>query len=379
MAHSGSEIQPENDEERLEREHFHKVLRAFSHYKKHAIERVSKSQTDFHALPERHRKMLPDFLPQLGKIRTCIDHNYEVLKLIIEQADDIFENKAHGPATDSDLHMPVSTFDLDKVKTTLRQFVRDWSEDGRYERDQSYTPIIEEIQKLFPGDQCNVREVSVLVPGAGLGRLAFEIARRGYMCQGNEISLYMLFGSNFILNRSYGVNYLTIYPWVHNFCNNKSKEDQIRPVHIPDTDPSTLPTSALFSMAAGDFLEVYKDPDSWDCVATSYFIDTGHNILAYIETIYNILKPGGYWVNLGPLLYHFSDIAHESSIELSYDVVKRIIKDFGFEIVKENQAMPSTYTHNQKNMLKYEYSCIFIVCRKPERPHSNGTLDYESS
>ena len=44
-------------------------------------------------------------------------------------------------------------------------------------------------------------EVNVLVPGAGLGRLCFEIANRGYTCQGNEVSLFMLFASNFILNR----------------------------------------------------------------------------------------------------------------------------------------------------------------------------------
>ena len=39
--------------------------------------------------------------------------------------------------------------------------------------------------------------------------------------------------------------------------------------------------------------------ESWDCVATVFFIDTAHNIVEYIETIWNILKPGGYWVNFG--------------------------------------------------------------------------------
>lgn len=47
----------------------------------------------------------------------------------------------------------------------------------------------------------DVSKVSVLVPGAGLGRLAWEIARLGYTCQGNEWSFFMLFSSNFILNR----------------------------------------------------------------------------------------------------------------------------------------------------------------------------------
>ena len=46
-----------------------------------------------------------------------------------------------------------------------------------------------------------VSQISVLVPGAGLGRLAYEIARVGYTCQGNEFSLFMLFASNFILNK----------------------------------------------------------------------------------------------------------------------------------------------------------------------------------
>ena len=39
--------------------------------------------------------------------------------------------------------------------------------------------------------------------------------------------------------------------------------------------------------------------DYWDSICTVYFIDTASNILAYVEMIYNILKPGGYWINLG--------------------------------------------------------------------------------
>lgn len=45
---------------------------------------------------------------------------------------------------------PSSTFDMDKLKSTMKQFVRDWSEDGRAERDSCYRPIIQEIQRLFP-------------------------------------------------------------------------------------------------------------------------------------------------------------------------------------------------------------------------------------
>jgi len=52
-------------------------------------------------------------------------------------------------------------------------------------------------------------------------------------------------------------------------------------------------------MAAGDFLEIYKTPDSWDCVVTCFYIDTAKNVFEYLETIWNILKPGGIWINNG--------------------------------------------------------------------------------
>ncbi len=42
--------------------------------------------------------------------------------------------------------------------------------------------------------------VRVCVPGAGLGRLAFEIARLGFSAQGNEWSVHMLLASHVVLN-----------------------------------------------------------------------------------------------------------------------------------------------------------------------------------
>ena len=34
-----------------------------------------------------------------------------------------------------------------------------------------------------------------------------------------------------------------------------------------------------------------------------FFLDTAHNVVTYIETVWKILKPGGYWVNLGTSVY----------------------------------------------------------------------------
>lgn len=50
-------------------------------------------------------------------------------------------------------------------------------------------------------EKVKAEDIKILVPGAGLGRLAFEIAKLGYTCQGNEFSLFMLLASQFVLNK----------------------------------------------------------------------------------------------------------------------------------------------------------------------------------
>lgn len=40
--------------------------------------------------------------------------------------------------------------DMEKVQSTLKQIVRDWSKDGEQERAACYDPIIEEIERKFP-------------------------------------------------------------------------------------------------------------------------------------------------------------------------------------------------------------------------------------
>ncbi|KAK2837528.1 hypothetical protein Q5P01_014740 [Channa striata] len=354
-----------DEEARLERQHFWRIIDAFRVYRFHVQEQANRAERQLRSLPQHHQNLLPGVLPNLARIRQCAEHNQEVLHAIVQNSLHMFENIEYGERVDPRKMRPTSTFDMDKLKSTIKQFVRDWSEVGQGERDSSYKPIIQEIQRLFPSEQYDVSKVSVLVPGAGLGRLAWEIARLGYTCQGNEWSLFMLFSSNFVLNRCEKVNALTLYPWIHQFSNNKKSSDQTRPIRFPDVDPQSLPLNSDFSMVAGDFVEVYADSDSWDCVATCFFIDTAHNVIEYVETIWKILKPGGVWINLGPLLYHFENMANELSVELSYEDIKSAMIKFGFNIEVEKESVQTTYTENDRSMLRYVYDCVFFVARKP--------------
>lgn len=59
--------------------------------------------------------------------------------------------------------------------------------------------------------------------------------------------------------RAPGKYHTTIYPYIHQTCNNRKSEDQVRSVVIPDVDPTDVPPNLNFSMAAGDFLEIYTE------------------------------------------------------------------------------------------------------------------------
>jgi carnosine N-methyltransferase len=55
------------------------------------------------------------------------------------------------------------------------------------------------------------------------------------------------------------------------------------------------------------------------------------NFVNYLRIIHRILAPGGVWINLGPLLWHWEN-SDELSIELTLDEVKELAQGVGFEL-----------------------------------------------
>ncbi|CAI9112569.1 OLC1v1013038C1 [Oldenlandia corymbosa var. corymbosa] len=269
---------------------------------------------------------------------------------------------------DPSLQLHVPLVDVDKVRCIIRNIVRDWAAEGEKERDQCYKPILEALHNLFP-HRNEESPPCCLVPGAGLGRLALEISRIGFICQGNEFSYYMMICSSFILNHTQTSEEWTIYPWIHSNSNSLSDSDQFRPISIPDVHPASAGTTEGFSMCGGDFVEVYSDPSqigAWDSVVTCFFLDTAHNIVEYIEIISRILKEGAVWINLGPLLYHFADTYgqdDEMSIELSLEDVKRVALHYGFKF-EQCSTIETTYTTNPRSMMQNRYFAAFWILRK---------------
>ncbi|ORY96129.1 UPF0586 protein C9orf41 [Syncephalastrum racemosum] len=373
-----NDIDQDTDEQHVqeERDHLRNVLLSFTYYRRHSLVRNQRRRRDYQALPQQHKRLVPDLLEKIDRVDRCIEANMEFVRDVVQECEAFIGMDPVQLMTEGydQRDPPVTPGDMDKVRSTFRQFVRDWSVEGKKERDAAYRPILDTLKALYKDVPVEERRnINVLVPGAGLGRLAFEIAQNGFACQGNEFSFFMLICSHFILNRVSHVAQYSIYPYIHSFSNVRDTEHHLKPIKVPDVLPSDLPPSADFSMAAGDFVEIYSREsqiESWDVIATCFFIDTAKNIVEYLETIYNALKFGGTWINIGPLLYHFEDMPGESSIELSLDQVKRVAREIGFEI-KEERTVPTTYTTYNDSMLKYLYESEFWVATKVQKKQNS--------
>jgi carnosine N-methyltransferase len=358
----------------------------------------------FYSLPYKHIDILsepPFSLPEkLDAVDKAIDANADIAEAMLDAALESFglppgKDLWHGKATPSD---------LDKARSTLRQLYRDWSEEGRAERLSSFTPIMVALQTHLPPVRAYQRHLQhILVPGAGLGRLLFDICRTGYSAEGNEISYHQLIASNYILNSCSSAGKHDMHPWAYGFSNHSVRSDQLRKVSIPDIHPATelqdvdstyeVPFGKRMSMTAGDFSELYRSEEQqnrFDAVVTCFFIDTAPNLIQYIETVKNCLKTDGLWINNGPLLWHFEasptpaekhrdqttgrlapnserrGIAEYGSFELSHDEVIALVERFGFEMVECKQAPGGVagYVQDPASMLQNVYRPELWVARK---------------
>ncbi|KAI9596411.1 N2227-like protein-domain-containing protein [Syncephalis fuscata] len=347
----------EEDDTVAEQRVFRRTLMAMVGYRRHSMNVNQRRRREWHLLPERHRSLMPSYEEKLNRIDTTIEANAQFLRLVASHAcqfsdgDSQVDTDAKYEKTPSVI---VAESDIDKVRSTLKQVVRDWTVEGEMERTATYSPIMKALEDIYGAYSMDERaKLRVLVPGAGLGRLAYDIAKQGTML------IKMLYNS---VER---VGQHEIYPFVHVFSNIRDSQDMLKSIAVPDVLPSNLPPNVDFSMVAGEFIEVYDIPEqygSWDCIVTCYFIDTAHNIIEYLETIRKLLKPNGCWINYGPLLYHWEGVPGERSVELSLDELMQVIRTMGFTI-KDETMCTATYAANPDSMLKYTYNNAFFIAR----------------
>ena len=369
---------------------------------------------NFYALPTAQWQMLAaapfNLLAKFDRVDDAIDANADIASSILESGLGAFGLDSKPTEPSMDWRGTAKPSDMDKARTTIRQLYRDWSAEGLVERRRSYEPVLADLLRLFPMQDKG--SVKLLVPGSGLGRLAFEICRLGFDTEGNEISYHQLIASNWVLNLVSEHQQFDLYPFALTFSNHISREHQLKCVRVPDVHPGTLLDSASrgmkthaferMGMTAADFVVLYGDArysESFDAVATVFFLDTAPNVLQYLRVIRNCLKVGGYWINLGPLLWHFEEHSHPSSkpgnqrrisedsnvrtdrqedyrttrnegigepgsVELTVEELLLLVERMGFSIERHGTEEDCGYIQDAESMIQNTYRVAHWVARK---------------
>ena len=202
--------------------HLRNVVSAFFNYQIDSLRDLARTERDFKSIDEKYLKRMSfNYTERLDKLKKAIWQNYSFLLKVADPYKNMF--KLYKGKNGEILMEPllVEVKDIIKMRSTLRLFTRDWAMDGIEERNSTYKPILNELKNFF--EKKTKKEfqdgINILVPGAGLGRLMYEIAKLGFKSQGNEFSYYMLLCSNFIFNNTTKKDEFVLQPFIHSFSN----------------------------------------------------------------------------------------------------------------------------------------------------------------
>lgn len=151
---------------------FTTVTSAYRAYERSALAETVQMRATFGKMPARHRDLagtVVDYGAKLDRLAEAAQVNSVVTQGIADLA--ISELGVNG--TEVEQRDGGSIF---RTREALLHFVRDWSEEGANERETIFKPILDVLRDV-PMEERG--QMTVLVPGSGLGRLAWEISQLG--------------------------------------------------------------------------------------------------------------------------------------------------------------------------------------------------------
>ncbi|KAJ3057244.1 hypothetical protein HK097_010604 [Rhizophlyctis rosea] len=135
------DAQQSDDDRDLEATHFNECVLAFLNYAQRNIAANKKRRSDILSLPSTQTRYLKNLPRKIAGAEQRINANAAFLEMLA--------NENITPELLEEREKPVLESNADKVRSTLRQFVRDWSEEGKPERDATYTVILDELEARF--------------------------------------------------------------------------------------------------------------------------------------------------------------------------------------------------------------------------------------
>lgn len=254
----------------------------------------------------------------------------------------------------------------------IAHLTRDWSKEGAVIRDEIYGWIKEQLWRhhyemiLTAESAVMTSPLSpILIPGAGIGRLAFDIAFAHdeectsdcfvpypFAVEAMDNSLTMAAAAHHLFHahecdvvfRNGNITnihgQLKLYPFVSdshtNEVDTQRRWDSVEipeesvMKHLHNLHEQLHHQRPKLSYTIGDFVTTYSSPSKrrkYGSLVSLFFIDTATNIYEYILTIRHLLRNGGVWVNLGPVQWHSNSQLHPATNEL-----REMIQSVGFQV-----------------------------------------------
>mmetsp|Transcript_8009 Transcript_8009/g.23682 ORF Transcript_8009/g.23682 Transcript_8009/m.23682 type:complete len:348 (-) Transcript_8009:3546-4589(-) len=167
-------------EEQEERAALERILRAFRAYEVQAGWEVDRWEHNHQRLQPRHQALVSEQPAKFARARQCIAANQAVIREMLAA----FEGPGAPPhpvslpgpgeqqgGTDYKDVSGVSSADIDKVKYVFKNLVRDWSEEGAWERSASYGHILSELLSHFPRAGAAAPAAAAAAAASGVGLL----------------------------------------------------------------------------------------------------------------------------------------------------------------------------------------------------------------
>ena len=247
----------------------------------------------------------------------------------------------------------------------LQLLTREWTEEGKEERDKNILPVIEELKNYYNYENKDLMEkgVNVLIIGARLFRVVYELAKLGYKVEANERSYLYLMVDNYLFNYS-KKNENCICPRINSFCSSFTEESVTKKHYFPDVDISEDLKNVKkdnITITKRNFETEYSNiKDKFDCVITIFSTDETYNMINFTENVNNVLKKGGIWINLGGLTNVYTGYG---GIDLTWEEWKHVILKSGFEIKRDEQPVVP-FCKIKGRSLPFTVGSVFFTAQK---------------
>lgn len=224
-----------------------------------------------------------DLLPQT-RMRT------EIAYQVAQASNESILNLLHGAGIQAQAHAELQTVRLGSLAEYYHHILQDWAWDD--------TVIAKKVQQALAVCDCDQAD-TILVLGSGAGRLSWELhnALEANTTFATDINPVLLLAGNQLIRKRQGFEFfeLNSFPQI-GFPDSQSHQLK------PPADPRQK-RDGWIPMAA-DMWRMPIKPQSMDLVVTSWLLDVhGGDNRDVIGLIKQWLKPGGLWLNTGPLLY----------------------------------------------------------------------------